>query len=339
MDHILLLWFLITGRHPSEPQQSWANVAAIRKGVDLIWRDPGQVERLDFRYGIGGRELEPRPPFMFIKEDVSGSSAAKVFVRDASGRQWQVHFGAKAAPDVFASRLAWSAGYIVEPNYYVAEGVINGTHDLHRARRYIGPGGQFANARFQLRSKHPEFLGDVSWSWDNNPFVGTHQLEGLKIMMMLVSAWDDKDLHQAKTLGANTAIYRAGDEYDFFVDDWGRTLGRWGWRFHRDAWDAKAFFDQTPKFVNGVKNGQVQFGYKGHITGVMTHGVTVADVRWLMQYLGRVTDQQIHTGLVNSGAAPHEAALFQGALRTRIRELQLVAEGRPLEFRTASASR
>jgi hypothetical protein len=71
----------------------------------------------------------------------------------------------------------------------------------------------------------------------------------------------------------------------------------------------------------------------------MTRGVTAADVRWLMQYLGRVTDDQIRTGLANCGAAPDQAALFQGALRTRIRELQLAAEGRPLEPRTASASR
>lgn len=336
MDHLMMFLFLALGRHPSSPAKSWVDVPAVRQGPDVLWRDPGAVEQLDFRYGVGGRQLEPRPPFTFLKEDRSGTTA-KVFVRDARGREWQVRFGVKAGPDTFATRLAWAVGYYVEPNYYFAEGVISGAHDLHRTRHFIGPDGQFRNARFQLRSKEPQFLSNVAWSWDRNPFVGTHELEGLKIMMMLVSDWDNKDERQAKLLGSNTAIYRNGDEYEFFVDDWGRSLGKTGWRFGRNTWNARDFFHQTPRFVTGVKDGEVQFSYKGHTSGVMRRGVTVADVRWLMRYLGRVTDSQIRAGLMSSGATPEEADLFEGALRTRIRELQAVADGRALQQRAAVA--
>jgi hypothetical protein len=31
-----------------------------------------------------------------------------------------------------------------------------------------------------------------SWSWDDNPFVGVPQLNGLKIVNMLLSNWDTK---------------------------------------------------------------------------------------------------------------------------------------------------
>src|SRR5829696_9771389 len=51
-----------------------------RKGS--LWRDPGAVERLDFRGGPGGREREPRPPFRFVEEHDTGSNPCMT-VRDA----------------------------------------------------------------------------------------------------------------------------------------------------------------------------------------------------------------------------------------------------------------
>jgi hypothetical protein len=232
--------------------------------------------------------------------------------------------------------VAWAAGYFAEPNYYVAGGPISGIHDLGRARRFIDPDGRFVGARFQLRSAHPEFLKNVSWAWDRNPFVGTPQLEGLKILTMLLSDWDNKDLHDAPKLGSNIHIFRDGDRYLFFVDDWGRTMGRWGGLLHRSAWNAADYFRQTPKFVNVRENGEIRFGYKGQHTEAMKD-VTSTDVRWLLQYLGRVTDTQIREGLLASGATRREADLFTGALRTRIRQLNTVATLRSVPRPVASA--
>ena len=44
------------------------------------------------------------------------------------------------------------------------------------------------------------------WAWHDNPFVGTHELNGLKILMMLVSNWDNKDVRDVAR-GSNTAIF------------------------------------------------------------------------------------------------------------------------------------
>ena len=35
----------------------------------VLWHDPGSVETLDFRYGIGGEALAPKAPFTFVEED------------------------------------------------------------------------------------------------------------------------------------------------------------------------------------------------------------------------------------------------------------------------------
>jgi hypothetical protein len=57
----------------------------------------------------------------------------------------------------------------------------------------------------------------------------------------------------------------------------------------------------------------------------MTDGVRPADVKWLMRYLGKVTDEQLHTGLVLSGASEKQAGYCEQGIRMRIQELNTVA--------------
>ena len=35
----------------------------------------------------------------------------------------------------------------------------------------------------------------ATWSWHDNPFVGTREFNGLKVMMALVNNWDLKDVN------------------------------------------------------------------------------------------------------------------------------------------------
>jgi hypothetical protein len=337
MDTIVWLMLLASGRHPGEPARSWADVQAIHDGQKAVWRDPGAVERLDFGYGSGGKELAPEPPFEFLKEDTSGTTR-KIQVRDGRGRTWQVRFGAKAAPDVFVSRLAWALGYYTEPNYFVREGTVRGVHDLRRARRDVAKDGSFGAARFQLRSSHPEFLKSVSWAWNDNPFRGTPQFQGLKILAMLVSEWDGKDLHQAAKLGSNTGIYRDGNHYLFFVDDWGRSMGLWGSRLHRSTWDAGDYFLQSKRFITQVHDGRVSFGWRGENRREIDSDITVADIRWLLRYLNRITDEQIRVGLRSSGATPDETDLYLRGLHIRIHELDVAARGKNADSKALVAA-
>jgi hypothetical protein len=316
-----------------EPERSYRE-KGIRPAAAVLWHNPGAVERLDLRYGAGGRALVPRPPFTFLKEDDTGTNA-KVKVRDANGREWAVKFGPEASPDTFGSRMAWAMGYYAETNYYVARGTIRGAHNLKRADKFIDDTGRFDGARFQLRGRHPEYVAGVSWAWTDNPFLGTPQLHGLKILCMLLSNWDDKDIRDAEKRGSNTAIFKNGARYEFFIDDWGGSMGNWGKYFTRTKWDTVDYYRQSEKFVRGIKNGEVEWGYHGTHSDQVRDGIHVSDVRWLLRYLGRLSDPQIHAGLMASGATEDEAYFYTRALRFRIRELQevvrLEARARQLE--------
>src|SRR5262245_53718441 len=88
----------------------------IKSGPPILWHDPGEVEKLDFVGGVGGRDQAPKPPFTFEEEILSGTNP-KVRVKDAGGTKWAVKFGTEARAEVFSTRMAWAAGYFVEPSY------------------------------------------------------------------------------------------------------------------------------------------------------------------------------------------------------------------------------
>ncbi len=344
--------FVLAAAALAESEKLYTQLPDFQTSQAWLWQDPGRVEDRDLRYGPGGPELEPEAPFTFWKEDPSGRSP-KVQVRDAKGRTWVVKFGDEASPDTFSSRLAWAVGYFAEPNYYLEGESIQGAHGLRRAKGYIAADGRASGGRFQLRSQDPEYMAGYSWGWTENPFSGTPQLNGLKVLMMLVSNWDDKDVHETRERGpakgyhmlvsymrpgSNNAIYREAGRYLFFIDDWGASLGRWGGAAGRDKWDCPGFSGQSPQFVRASADGRLEWGYRGVNTPRIAAGVGAADVRWLMQYLGRVTDGQLQAGLLASGASAEEAACYTSALRMRIGQLEQAA-GRVKQTRAVTGGR
>jgi hypothetical protein len=244
---------------------------------------------------------------------------------------WNIKWGSEATASVFSTRLVWACGYFVEPEYYVARGRIEGAHGLKRAKSRIKNDGSFVHARFQLRSGPEKFLDGQSWTWTKNPFVHTPQLQGLKILMRLVSNWDAKDARD-KALGhmdSNLAIFEddSTDEphYIYAHNDWGGTLGKWGNTFTWSRGDCEGFAKQTPDFVERLDDGSLDWGFKGKHRKDLTGDLTVNDVKWLLQYLGRITDAQIRRGLVASGATPEELECYATSLQQRIQQLQAIA--------------
>src|SRR5215831_2946195 len=137
-----------------ETPKAFRESPLVRDRQYVLWHDPGAVESLDFRNGIGGEALVPKPPFKFVDEDMSGSTP-KIAVKDANGRNWSVKFGDEASPDTFCTRMAWAMGYYATPAYFIEEGAVEGATNLKRARGQIDKNGRFEAARFQLRSKTP----------------------------------------------------------------------------------------------------------------------------------------------------------------------------------------
>lgn len=294
--------------------------------VNIVWQDPGAVETLDFVGGPGGRKKVPTPPFTFVEESMSGTNP-KIRVKDARGTTWHVKWGSEVNAEVFATRIAWAAGYFVDPAYFIASGKIVGARGLKRAKKYVKSDGSFTDARFERhKNKNATVLdGEHGWLWEENPLSGTREMNGLKIVLMLTSNWDNKDVRDVGR-GSNTAIleYRDGNrtERRYVVTDWGASMGKWGGVMSREKWDAKGYEKQTEDFIKEVERGSVEFGYSGQHSGDFKKGIKVIDVKWLVGYIGRITDRQLRDGLKASGATPEEVEIFTRAIRNRINQMR-----------------
>ena len=300
----------------------------------LLWRDPGEIERLKLGAGPGGPDFTPVPPFRFLEEHLGGSQPC-VSVRDSRNRRWRVKWGDEVRSENFAVRLVWACGYFAETTYFVAEGQIEGATDLQRARSCIDDDCRFVEARFELDDPEVKKLFEEhGWAWNDNPFVGTRELHGLKVLVMLLSNWDTKDRRDVAR-GSNTAIFEqrtpAGDrEARYLITDWGGSMGRWGSNIvTRGRWDPAGFEEQTDQFVMSVEEGIVKFGYAGQRTEDVAAGITTEDVAWLCRYLTRLENAQLTDALRASGASSEEAGRFSASIRRRIDQLAVSSRAAP----------
>ena len=302
-------------------------LAAVRH---VLWRDPGAVETLDLQHGPGGKDLTPAPPFTFVEEHFGGSQPC-VSVTDGRGRTWRVKWGDEVRSETFAVRLVWACGFYAETTFFIPEGRIEGPTGLQRASACIDDQCRFTDARFELDDPGvKKMFEEHGWAWNDNPFLGSRELQGLKILVMLLSNWDSKDRRDVAR-GSNTAIFEyplpgGGREARYMITDWGGSMGAWGGNIvTRGRWDLAKFEEQTPHFITSVDEGIVRFGYAGQRTEDVAIGITTEDARWLDRYLGQLTDEQLRDALRASGADDEEARRFTTALRQRFDQLKRAA--------------
>src|SRR4051794_725822 len=284
----------------------------------VLWHDPGPLNSLDMEKE---KASMPRPPYTFLQEDMSGTSP-KVWVLDETGVKWRVKGGRDGQPETFISRFVRAVGYYTETTYFLPAGRIEKVPALKRASGFIKADGSFTWASFEKLEPDAKFTG--SWSWVDPEFKGTRELNGLKILVMLFSNWDNKDVRDHRK-GSNTSILEFADGRQvYFVNDWGQSFGGWGRYFGRANWNCRMYQEQTPIFVAGVKEGRVQFGYGGAHTADFKNDIRVEDVRWLMEYVLRISDSQLHTAFEAAAATQEEEACFTRALRNRIEQLRRI---------------
>lgn len=289
--------------------------------AQTLWKDRRPLTTEEWSRGPWGTDAAPQPPFRFIKENLNGTNP-KVEVSDATGRRWTAKFGGEVHSDVFAARLSYALGYAASPTYFVSSGVIDEVGGLRRAKFFVSRYGAFQTARFKLKQSHKD-----SWSWADNPFNGTRELGGLKVLVMLLSNWDTKDIRDGE--GANNGVFDKfrpdGVRQWFAVTDWGASMGKTGGFFTRERWDWRGYRDQTPNFVRLRADGSLQWGFDGKHGRDITAGVGIEDVRWLLPRLLPITDEQLLAGLEESGASPEVARHFVQSIRLRVQQLQRVA--------------
>ena len=267
-----------------------------------LW-DSGSISSRDLFLGAGGRQMQPDvSKVTFIKEELQGHNK-KYRISDAAGNVWVAKFSSEAQPETAAVRLLYGLGYKTEINYLVPSLTIPGK-------------GTFQNVRLEARPKGVERLDQ--WSWKANPFVGTNELQGLKIMMVFFTNWDLLDL-QNKVLRVNK---NGQVEHHYVISDLGATFGKLGnnnlpifFRIGRktndpDTW-AKA------GFVTGVKNGRLDFDFEGKGREMM-NDVTVAQGRWLADLLLQLTDKQLEDAFRAANYSAQDIAILRDGFKARV---------------------
>ncbi len=274
-------------------------------GKAVMW-EPVNIEGRDLFIGPGGTEMQPDlKRIEFIKEEKDGHNK-KFRIRDGSGKVWVAKLGREAKPETAAVRLLWGIGYKTEINYLVPNITIPGQ-------------GTFQDVRLEARPDNIERLDE--WKWRENPFVGTNELEGLKMMMVFLNNWDVLDL-QNKVLHVNGELH-------YIVSDLGSTFGKLGsnnlpvvYRIGRSTGNPEDYM--KTKFIDSVQNNIVDVAYRGKNRDLF-EGFSTANAVWLSDLLGRLSDKQIKDAFRAARYSPEEIEVFTSGVKNRISELKRAA--------------
>lgn len=270
------------------------------QGARVMWRRPADISSRDLFLGPGGAGMRPDlRRITFLKEEKGGYSK-KYRVRDASGREWVVKIGKEAQSETSAIRLLWGVGYLTEVNYLVPRVTIPGK-------------GTFNNVRFEARPEEWDRAGE--WKWKKNPFVGTPEYQGLKIMMAMINNWDLKD--------SNNVIIQTDGELRYVISDLGATFGHASstplfWRLTRSRNNPSKY--AKAKFFKEVKGDRVVLHFGGKNSGLMKD-ITLRDVQWLSSWLSKLSDQQLRDAFRAANYRQDEINLLVRAVRERSNEL------------------
>lgn len=273
------------------------------QGTPVLWQRPADISSRDLFLGPGGARMRPDlRRITFLKEEKGGYSK-KYRVRDASGREWVVKIGKESQSETSAIRLLWGVGYNTEINYLVPRVTIPGK-------------GTFTNVRFEARPERWDRVGE--WKWKQNPFLGTPEYQGLKIMMALINNWDLKDSN-------NEIIQVEGsDELRYIISDLGATFGHASktpliWRFTRSRNNPAKY--AKSKFLDKVKGDRVVLNFGGKNSGLMKN-ITVRDAQWLSTWLSQLSDQQLRDAFRAANYRPDQINALARTVRERTNELR-----------------
>jgi hypothetical protein len=268
-----------------------------------LWIQPDRGR--DLFHGVGGKALAPDPKATYTVIEIKrGGFSSGYTVTGPGDREWSAKFPPEAHTEVTASRIHWGIGYHQPPIYLLS----NWT-----AEKATSPNPQLP-ARF--REKGPD-LHDLDakdpWSYYQNPFVGTRQLNGLLALQAMLGNSDLKD--------EQNVIYELDKPLEgasrwYVARDLGQTFGRTG-VLEAPRGDIDVF-EQTP-FIRGVEKGKVRFDYRGRHKALFEN-ITPADVRWLCERLNRLTDGQWQDAFRAGGFGERAAERFIRRMKQKIAE-------------------
>ncbi len=311
--------------YQAPPARAFGEVAGASGSSAALWRDRGNAASFNLLYGPGGKEHQPSGKFTFVKEDKQGTSP-KFEVVDEQGVRWKAKLGDEAKSETAATRLVWAAGYFTDEDYYLPELRIEKLPELSRGREFVSADGMVRGVRLERSIKGQKKNGN--WSWFKNPFIGTKELSGLKVMMALINNWDLKE--------DNNAIYdEKGEGPRYVVADLGASFGETGNAVTRSKSNAGDYSDS--KFVQKVTPEHVDFvlasrpivlsavnvpyyASRTHMQDIVKD-IPVAHVKWLGKLLEALSDEQLRDCFRAAGYSPEEVEAYAAAVKERINNL------------------
>jgi hypothetical protein len=265
-----------------------------------LWAEPSANR--DLFHGAGGAELAPSPDMRFTvkKRDPSGFSTTLDLV-DGRGREWSAKLGPEAQSEVVSSRLIWALGYHQPPSYFAA--VLTALED----------GKEVRETHVRLRPKIDWLDSQDTWSWHQNPFVGTQPYRGLLVMMMMLNSTDLKGDNNTRYL-----VKRPGQRprHWYVVKDLGASLGTTGKLFPQRN-DVDEF--ERHGFIRKVDGRAVAFEFAGRHQELLQN-LTVDDVRWISRRLGRLTDRQWDDAFRAGGYPEDVRRRYIAKMKAKVRE-------------------
>ena len=270
-------------------------------GAPVLWRQPADIESRNLLLGAGGDAMKPDVSHVTFIEQKQGGFSTKYRVRDAAGNEWVAKIGSEAQPDTSANRLLWAAGYETEIAYLIPHLVIDGK-------------GAFDNVRLEARPKGVKRSGN--WSWEENPFKGTPQFQGLKIMMLLINNWDMKDENNEILATRDEAT--GEDEVRYIISDLGGSFGKTGGVISRSRNKPSDYVKAN--FIEKVNGDTIAFHYGGK-NKKLFENISIADARWLSRRLNRLSDEQIKDAFRAANYSAAQVDQLSSAFRERLNTL------------------
>jgi len=293
------------------------------QGTPVLWKEPTDIASRDLFLGPGGEGMKPDLSNVTFESAEEGGYSVKWDVRDGSGKKWTAKLGNEAQPETVSLRLVWAAGYMTEFNYLVPCAHIKGAPKPPGGKaieRCEGDG--FQNVRFKSRPKGEKNVG--IWSWKQNPFTGTKELQGLIVLMGLLNNWDLKDTNNKIF---NVPADEAGQaEALYIVSDLGATFGKTGGVITRSRNKPEDYVKSG--FVERVEGNRVKFNYHGKQSELFDN-ITVEQAKWIGDILAQLSKQQIDDAFRAGNYKPEEIGGLSYELRARINELHALGAPTP----------
>jgi hypothetical protein len=309
-----------------------------KAGHALLWREPMAICDRDLFYGPGGKEHLPHGPFTFIKEDLDGSKP-KFDVRDETGMRWKIKLGAEARPETVASRLVWAMGYFADEDYFVPQVTVRELPDhVHRGQRLIGSDGTMHDVRMKREPDDRRKVG--TWQWADNPFNGTRELNGLRVLMAVINNWDLKDENNAirgprDRAGPEAAA--SANEHLYEVSDLGSSFGSSGLERTDEASEGILRAYRASHFIKNLEGDEVnfdvprrpalivlanphQFFSRLGLRAIGRH-VPRTDAKWVGHLLAQLSTDQLRSAFRAAGYVDQDIEGFTKALQARIVQL------------------